>query len=176
MIKNSIHVPEPSNPSAEDIFSSALGLISPDDTATLHGDPGSLVTYRSGQFGDIVLRLSAPETEDERRLFAQYVWNAGVLLAELIGLGHGGGGSSNHNNIISKESDSGMAMDWDVTGETVLELGAGESRVPSVHGMWKDFIRTMVDRHWISGDCECASRRSGSGDLRLSLGGNPCAS
>lgn len=93
MLGNLIHVAEIPNPSAEDIFSSAMGLLFPDDTSALHGDPGSLVTYKSERFGDIELRLSRLETEDDRRLFAQYLWNGGVLLAEIIG-------SSRVSNIV----------------------------------------------------------------------------
>lgn len=128
MLGNLIHVTEALDPSAEDLFSSALDLIFLDDTSVLHGDPGSLVTYKSKQFGDIELRLSQPETEEDRRLFAQYLWNAGVLLAELVSanlasrsvIGDGDGG----NTILSE-----MRHDWNVAEEKVLELGAGESWV-----------------------------------------------
>ena len=119
---------EAPDPSAEDIFSSALDLIFPDDTSTLHGDPGSLVTYKSKRFGDIELRLSRPETEEDRRLFGQYLWNAEVLLAEFV----------SDTNVVSrcvvsdgdggKTNSSGMRDSWwNVVGEKVLELGAGES-------------------------------------------------
>jgi hypothetical protein len=123
MLEDLIHVSDTPDPSAEDIFSSALSLISPDDTSTLYGDPGSHVTYRSKRFGDVVLKLSQPDTEEERRLFAQYLWNAGVLLAEFISL------SVVH--IIGRLGDAahstsgGTPNGWNVAGEKVLELGAG---------------------------------------------------
>ena len=74
----------------EDIFSSSLGALFTDDQVNQHGGPGSRVMYRSSRFGDIELQLPEPVKEEERGLFAHYVWNAGVLLAELIGRGKGG--------------------------------------------------------------------------------------
>ena len=107
MLTSLIHLPEESNPSTEDIFSSALDLISPDGVLTLHGDPGSFVTYVSEKFGDITLRLAEPQTEQDRKMFGQYLWNAGILLAESI-CGMDGG-----------------SITWDAEGERFLELGAG---------------------------------------------------
>jgi hypothetical protein len=125
MLESLIHVSDTPDPSAEDIFSSALSLISPDDTSTLYGDPGSFVTYRSKRFGDVVLKLSQPDTEEERRLFAQYLWNAGVLLAEFLSL------SVVHHTIgrsgdAAHSTSGGTPNGWNVAGEKVLELGAGE--------------------------------------------------
>ena len=88
----------------EDIFSSSLGTIFPDDTQNSHGDPGATVIYKSARFGDIKLSVADPSQEDDRRLFAHYLWNAGVLLAELISEGQ---------------------TEYNVEDETVLELGAG---------------------------------------------------
>lgn len=94
--------------------------------------------YRSKQFGEIELRLSRPDSEEDRRLFAQYLWNAGVLLAEFVGGSLSGCGSGSTLSDESEDgegekiSPSGMRRrrrddDWKVTGEKVLELGAGES-------------------------------------------------
>lgn len=74
---------------------------------------------------------------------AQYLWNAGVLMAEIVG----GGGSLDGGGVEEGEGGgSGSALDdgnageislvgmtrkrhednWNVSGEKVLELGAGE--------------------------------------------------
>ena len=89
----------------EDIFAAAPGLIFPDDLRNIHGDPDSTIVYKSARFGDIELRTSDPENEDERKLFGHYLWNAGIKLAELI-----------------SQEDHGA---WSVQGKKVIELGAG---------------------------------------------------
>ncbi|KAK5135454.1 hypothetical protein LTR08_005242 [Meristemomyces frigidus] len=91
----------------EDIFACAPGLIFTDDLRTHHGDPGSTIIYKSKRFGDIELRTADPEVEDERRLFAQYLWNAGIKMVELI------------------SDETANDGSWSVMGERVLELGAG---------------------------------------------------
>ncbi|MCJ1478331.1 hypothetical protein MMC13_007009 [Lambiella insularis] len=115
MLTSLIHLPiSPEPPSTEDIFSSAIGLIFTDDLHTQHGDPGSSVIYKSHAFGDLELRLADPHGEDARKLFAHYLWNAGVLMAELIG-----GGAQDGEPVTAGRGR------WGVAGERVLELGAG---------------------------------------------------
>lgn len=115
MLTSLIHIPEQPNPSAEDTFSTALDLIFPDYVSTLHGEPGSFVTYNSRQFGDIKLRLSEPRTAQEQSMFGQYLWNAAVLLAELIS---------------AADETQAEGIEWNVNGERLLELGAGPCTVP----------------------------------------------
>jgi predicted nicotinamide N-methyase len=98
-------IPPDSDEEPEDIFAFAAGLIFPDDTRNMHGDDRSVIVYRSPRFGDIELRNADPQSEDERKLFAHYLWNAGIKMAELI----------------SSEED----VQWSVKGHRVLELGAG---------------------------------------------------
>ena len=105
----------------EDILSHGLPLLFPDEARNQHGDPGSKIVYASKAFGDMTLELADPVGEQERRLFAHYIWNAGVILAELIGqewLKQKELGSRR------KEGDKGERK-WTVDGHTVLELGAG---------------------------------------------------
>ena len=104
----------PAPASIEDIFSSALGLIFTDDLLNQHGNPGSSVIYKSKAFGELELKLVDPKGEDARRLFAQYVWNSGVLMAELIG-----GGTTDGQAMEARGGS------WSVKGKTVMELGAG---------------------------------------------------
>lgn len=65
----------------EDYLSTALGVIFPDDITNQHGDPSTPVIYSSPAFGKIFLSLADPVGEGSRRLFAQYLWNAGVYVA-----------------------------------------------------------------------------------------------
>jgi len=65
----------------EDYLSTSLGVIFPDDITNQHGDPSTPVIYTSPKFGKIFLTLADPVGEDNRRLFAQYLWNAGVYVA-----------------------------------------------------------------------------------------------
>ena len=107
-----IRTPEVPVESSEDIYSNAVGLFFPDNISTFHGDPGSHVTYLSKRFGNIELRLADPFNQEERTLFAHYIWNSGIQMAEFI---------SQANDPTKTERD----LRWDVGGETVLELGAG---------------------------------------------------
>ncbi|KAK8199191.1 putative methyltransferase-domain-containing protein [Phyllosticta capitalensis] len=94
----------------EDHFSTALGTIFSDDLANQHGDRDALITYLPSTYPAypaVELRLADPAGEDERRKFAHYLWNAGVLMAELWWLGR----EEEHK--------------WRVKGHAVLELGAG---------------------------------------------------
>ena len=96
----------------EDIYSSSLNTLFPNDVQTQHGDAGSYVIYKSKRFGDLELKLTNPTIEDDRTLFAHFLWNASVQVAEFIsGCATG-----------LKESEKGS---WDVSRKKVLELGAG---------------------------------------------------
>lgn len=97
-------IPPDSSETPEDIFAAAPGLIFTDDLRNQHGDPGSTIIYKSSRFGNIELQTADPASEDERKLFSHYLWNAGIKLAELI----------------SERKDQ-----WTVKGKNVLELGAG---------------------------------------------------
>lgn len=116
MLTSLVQLPVSSGPaSIEDIFSSSLELIFTDDLRTLHGDPGSTVFYKSRAFGDLELSLVDPVGEDDRRLFAQYLWNSAVQIGEFIGNAVTEGGNPT----------STRGTKWSVKGEKVLELGAG---------------------------------------------------
>lgn len=97
-------IPPDDEDDVEDIFAAAPGLIFTDDLRNMHGDDRTTLVYKSKRFGDLELRTAAPESENDRRLFAHYLWNAGIKMAELI-------------------SEEGSP--WSVKDERVLELGAG---------------------------------------------------
>lgn len=112
-------IPSSNEETPEDIFASAPGLIFTDDLRNLHGEPGALLIYKS-IYGDIEMRTADPEAESDRRLFAHYLWNAGILMAERIS-----------GRRVVDESERAA---WSVAKETVLELGAGE------HCKWSGHI------------------------------------
>ena len=111
-----IRRPPVADPTPEDIYSNAIGLLFPDNVLTYHGDPGSHVTYLSKRFGNIELDLVDPYDHGEHVLFAHHIWNSGIQMAEFI---------SQANDPAKPEKDGR----WNVEGEQVLELGAGAFRV-----------------------------------------------
>jgi hypothetical protein len=129
MLLSRISVPPTPEPEPEDIFHSALSTIFTDDTVNSHGTPGSYVTYRSPRFGKIKLQIPVhPDEEDGRQLFAHYLWNAGVVAAEGIEQGSTTGRSNGSGNGVGEpEGKARWDPRWfDVKGQSVLELGAGE--------------------------------------------------
>lgn len=74
--------------------------------------------YASPRFGEIELRVPEYASgEQGRKLFAHYLWNAGVVVSAFIEEDC----SLEGEGDVSK-SRSGL---WRVKGKTVLELGAG---------------------------------------------------
>ena len=133
----SLRRPHDKPPEPEDIFSSSLSGIFTDDLQNSYGDdPDTVIVYKSEKFGDLQFRTADVNGEEQRRKFAHYLWNAGILVAELVS-----GWKEQHE--CDRDGDSGFfGMEencgkekpwvvreeealWSVKGETVLELGAG---------------------------------------------------
>jgi len=96
----------------EDYLSTSLGVIFPDDITNQHGDPSTPVIYTSPKFGKIFLSLADPVGEGSRRLFAQYLWNAGVFVAvriedAIVGARKGGGEGESRGDEEDEERDEG---------------------------------------------------------------------
>lgn len=113
-------------PSPEDIFTSTLGLIFTDDLHNQHGDdPSTLLVYKSRRHGDVELSVTDPAGEEQRRKFAHYLWNAGVLMGELVG----GRPAPHVEDLDGREVAWWVRADeeerWSVERHAVLELGAG---------------------------------------------------
>jgi nicotinamide N-methyltransferase len=102
----------------EDILASSIPLLFPHAAHNQHGNPGETLTYTSPPAQPIKLHLSDPVADEDRRLFAHYVWNASIFLAEAIGNG------SWFRNL--GEDSRCRQDDWSVKGEKILELGAGK--------------------------------------------------
>ncbi|KNG79944.1 nicotinamide N-methyltransferase [Aspergillus nomiae NRRL 13137] len=131
--------------SPEDLFGAFLPHLFPDDAPSFHGDPGQHLLYSSPRYGALDIMVpSYPQQSDNhseeiaaglpradgkvndvdqgRRLFAHFLWSAAMVVAE---------GVENAEQLSSVgQLDSDTAM-WNVTGESVLELGAGAA-LPSV--------------------------------------------
>jgi len=106
----------------EDIFTSSLGLIFTDDLQNQHGGLDTLVAYKSRRFDrEILLQTADVNGEEERRKFAHYVWNAGILMGELVGGRPRSLGEGQEMWWLRDEELPG----WNVKGHRVLELGAG---------------------------------------------------
>ncbi|KAL2868673.1 putative nicotinamide N-methyltransferase [Aspergillus lucknowensis] len=127
-----------SDESPDEIFTSSLSHLFPDDAPQCYGDPGQRLLYSSPRYGDIALMVPTypSESEDQdrrqgtagaagdahlsqveegRKLFAHILWSAGIVVAEGLERAHG---------------NTGEVM-WRVGGERVLELGAGAA-LPSI--------------------------------------------
>jgi EEF1A N-terminal glycine/lysine methyltransferase len=117
MLTDKIRLSGPESNDPEDILSSSLGVIFPDDITNQHGDASNSVIYLSPAFGPITLTLADPQGEDSRKLFSHFLWNAGLQLAEFI------------------EEGDVQGRDWSVEGDTVLELGAGTGLAGLVAGL-----------------------------------------
>jgi hypothetical protein len=116
----------------EDIFGSSLGGVFTDDLQNQHGDdPETVIIYKNARYGNLEFRTADPDGEEQRRKMAHYLWNAGVLMAELVG------GRPDDNDTRPVDEDAEGWKDgewwvskkeeklWSVEGETVIELGAG---------------------------------------------------
>jgi EEF1A N-terminal glycine/lysine methyltransferase len=107
----------------EDIFSSSLSTLFPDDIQVQHGDSRSKVVYKS-VCGELEFRCADVNGEEDRTKFAHYLWNSGILMGELIGgrpVQPRRDADCNGSWWLSEREESLWAM----KGERVLELGAG---------------------------------------------------
>jgi len=134
MFASRISTPVLGDPSAEDIFESALSTIFTDVTQNSHGAPGASVTYHSPRFGPVSLRIPThPDVEDGRKLFAHYLWNAGVIAADAIEVASREQEGYDAAEAVRPSDDDASReriVDWDkrywnVRGKRVLEIGAG---------------------------------------------------
>lgn len=89
------------------------------------------------------VKLAEPQTKGERKLFAQYLWNAGVLMAELIG------------SDVRGEDTSPEPNRWAVNGES---LGTGCWLAYLYRKEITELLLTPCVRHWPRGYSQPASR------------------
>lgn len=125
--------PEGKELDPEDIFGSSLGGVFTDDLQNQHGDDvDTVIVYKSAVHGNLEFRTADINGEEERRKMAHYLWNAGVLMAELVG-GRPPEGEPARIDVFGNEGwkdgawwvGAGEEEKWRVKGESVVELGAG---------------------------------------------------
>ncbi|KAI1648599.1 uncharacterized protein F4817DRAFT_333421 [Daldinia loculata] len=119
----SLHGPPSSDP--EDYLSSSLGIIFPDDVTNQHGDAEHSLLYTSPHLPKpLHIALADPDREADRKLFSHYLWNASLLLAELVEAG-----------TLGLPLDVGLRRlqpaAFNVASLETLELGAGTA-LPSL--------------------------------------------
>ncbi|KAK1240600.1 hypothetical protein MKX07_004628 [Trichoderma sp. CBMAI-0711] len=122
---------EPDGP--EDYLSTSLGVIFPDDIVNQHGDAEHSLVYASPKLPKpLLIELADPEGETDRRLFSHYLWNASLLLAELIERDSLDDDDANADSS-EEEKDEGLGkgISFDTRGLHTLELGAGTA-LPSM--------------------------------------------
>ncbi|KAG5981155.1 hypothetical protein E4U55_003242 [Claviceps digitariae] len=120
----------------EDFFSASLGVIFPDDVTCQHGDAEHSLVYTSPHLPKgLHLELADPVDETDRRLFSHYLWNASLLLAELVERDSlGVDADADAEADAEAKGDDGLAPRgalFDVKGKSFLELGAGTA-LPSI--------------------------------------------
>jgi hypothetical protein len=129
--------PPTANPSPEDYFASSLGTLFTDDCSNQHGDgPDTVILYKSQRFGELELAVAEPSGEVERRKFAHYLWNAGVLMGELVG----GRGRDTDGEV----RDNGAWVRGAREGGGAKEVGTGEADTEEEGAGWD------IDRWWVS--------------------------
>ncbi|KAK2753028.1 hypothetical protein FQN55_004988 [Onygenales sp. PD_40] len=131
----------------EDVLTSFLPHLFPDEAPSCLGEPGKAVAYASGIWGDVTVMVPDYPKEDEeedgqgeevveggggveegRRLFAHYLWGGGLVIAEGIERAVRAAGVKGGESLAGRgERD----LLWRVEGERVLEVGAGAA-LPSL--------------------------------------------
>ncbi|KAI9653759.1 MAG: hypothetical protein M1821_006954 [Bathelium mastoideum] len=106
---------DPEQPLApEDIFDDALGSLFTDDVKDQYGHPSATILYNSTKYGVVKLKLADPDATEDWKLFAHFLWNAGLKMAVMV---------SQEDDWQTNQDNKGWQ--WTVSGETVLELGCG---------------------------------------------------
>ena len=118
----------------EDVFGAFISHIFPDDTPTFHGDPGQHLIYSSRRYGDLEIMVPAYPSQDNkkpeglnegRKLFAHFLWSAGMVVAEGIEFADTPEDETDLNAFANAAARKEAREIWGVRGESVLELGAG---------------------------------------------------
>lgn len=125
----------------EDFLADSLGVVFPDDITNVHGDHRHGLLYTSPHLPrPLEISLADPAGEDDRQLMSHYLWNASLLLAELIEAGTLGLPSSSSS---SATRFSPPPATFSVAGRSCLELGAGTA-LPSLMAALLGAARVQV--------------------------------
>ncbi|KAK3293823.1 uncharacterized protein B0H64DRAFT_173423 [Chaetomium fimeti] len=112
----------------EDHFASSLGIIFTDDVTNQHfaSDDTNLLLYTSPHLpSPLTLRLARVHEEADRYLFSHYLWNAALLLAELVEADSLKLQPPPATETTGEKAIAPGAGAFDVSGLRTIELGAG---------------------------------------------------
>lgn len=127
---------EPSTPdeSPEDLFTSFLPHLFPDDAPPFHGDPGQRLVYASPRYGELDIMVPAYPSQSEKR--SEEIAAGLVKRARTAASTRSTRGGSCLRIfcgarlwLLRRGVEKAAAEDsdmWSVRGERVLELGAGK--------------------------------------------------
>ncbi|KAK0752130.1 hypothetical protein B0T18DRAFT_426662 [Schizothecium vesticola] len=122
----------------EDFFSSALGIIFPDDVMNQHGSADQGLVYTSPRLPKpLHITLADPTADKDRYLFSHYLWNSSLLLAELVEAGTLGLSATGEFASPVQQDQAAVAVDaapnrdFDIAGLATIELGASTA-LPSI--------------------------------------------
>ncbi|KAL2211892.1 nicotinamide N-methyltransferase [Sarocladium strictum] len=122
--ENILTASSPHDEEPEDLLFSSLATIFPDDAPNLHGDSHSSIIYTSPHLPHpLRLQLADPSQDEDRKLFSHYLWNAGLLLAELME------GAAVDDEVNERERL------FDVRGLKTLEMGSGTGLTSIMAGL-----------------------------------------
>lgn len=135
----------------EDLFAGSLGVIFTDDVTNQHGDASTALHYTSPHLSKpLRIELSDPKQAQDRSLFSHFLWNASLLLAELIeagtlGLPAGGDttGAGAGTADVGKLVPVPPLADFDIRGRSTIEMGAGTG-LPSLMAALLGARRVLV--------------------------------
>ncbi|CAI7594715.1 unnamed protein product [Penicillium manginii] len=148
----------------EDFFEWSLASLFPDDAPQFFGDPGQHLLYSSPSYGDLEIAVPSYPTQNKsateaateqktgadekvsvqegRTLFAHIVWSSGLVAAEGI-----------ENAHLYETNPTAVGRDayqiWNVTGQSVLELGAGAG-LPSITSALANASAVVATDHPLS--------------------------
>ncbi|KAK8065639.1 nicotinamide N-methyltransferase [Apiospora hydei] len=173
----------------EDYLSDSLGAIFPDDVTNSHGDPDQSLLYTSPYLPNpLEVRVADPIETKDRLLFSHYLWNASLLLAELVEAGslvgvvlepelgvfqdmtaaaaeNGQTELQENGNVSSQDVAAAgtgrrvSASDFDIRGKSTLEVGAGTGLPSMLAALLGASEVTAVDYPTPSGRRHAAEER-----------------
>ncbi|KAL0467034.1 hypothetical protein QR685DRAFT_575080 [Neurospora intermedia] len=135
----------------EDLFAGSLGVIFTDDVTNQHGDASTALHYTSPHLSKpLRIELSDPKIAEDRSLFSHFLWNASLMLAELIEAGTLGlkagedtTGAGAGTVDVGKRVAVPPLADFDIRGRSTIEMGAGTG-LPSLMAALLGAKRVLV--------------------------------
>lgn len=146
-----INSSDSSSSDPEDLFAGSLGVIFTDDVTNQHGDAFTSLHYTSPHLSKpLRIELSDPKVAEDRSLFSHFLWNASLMLADLIEAGTLGlkagddtTGAGAGTTEVGKEVKVPDLKEFDIKGKSTIEMGAGTG-LPSLMAAMLGAKRVLV--------------------------------